>query len=581
MAQTLEILIKGKDEASHVFKNVEKNAGGLQNTLGKIGGTMGVALAAGVAAAGVGVVALGGLAINTGFDFLKMKENAMTAFSTILGDTEKAKSLLADLQDFAKVTPFQFEEVANAAKSLLAFGTEAADMEETLRRVGDIASGVGAPLNEIAQIYGKAQVQGRLFAEDINQLTGRGIPLIQELAKQFGVTEEEVKKLVEEGKVGFDNLEQAFKDLTTEGGKFGGMMEAQSKTFDGMWSTFIDQLTEVSALLAGPLFDVAKEALSGISEMLASPEVQEGIKRFATDLADGMRAAGEAIKGLMPFVTEVVGAISSLFQGGGGAENGFMTWLGELGAALNEAGATIGTALKPALDALAPILNEIGGVVGPVLAEGFRLMGEHLNNSVIPGIALSIVKFLEAIPPAVEFAKTVKDVIVDALIILGNKWDEINTFISDTAGFIQGAIDKFVEIVSILEDKVAPAFEWFKNNVLKPFTDALAALKNYISQVIDALTTLATKIAGGLPSLPSLPSAADVGGALNNAAGGIFGGGRGAGGAGNIANDNRSQNNNVTMILPNVRTANDAQQIQKALNNMARGANMRVAQGLG
>jgi tape measure domain-containing protein len=162
------------------------------------------------------------------------------AFTTMLGSKERADKLMQEVTQFAATTPFELSEVAGATRSLLAFGISADKIKETLRSLGDVSAGVGAPIQEIAEVYGKARVQGRLFAEDINQLTGRGIPIIQELAKQFGVAEDQVRGLVESGKVGFPQIEKAFQDLTSEGSKFGGLMEAQSKTLTGQLSNLSD-----------------------------------------------------------------------------------------------------------------------------------------------------------------------------------------------------------------------------------------------------------------------------------------------------------------------------------------------------
>jgi tape measure domain-containing protein len=162
------------------------------------------------------------------------------AFKTMLGSKEKADKLMAEVTQFAATTPFELSQVANATRSLLAFGISADKIKSTLRALGDVSAGIGAPIEELAQLYGKAKVQGRLFAEDINQLTGRGVPIIQELAKQFGVADDEVKKLVESGKVGFPQIEKAFQDLTAAGSLFGGLMEAQSKTLTGQLSNLSD-----------------------------------------------------------------------------------------------------------------------------------------------------------------------------------------------------------------------------------------------------------------------------------------------------------------------------------------------------
>ncbi len=195
-----------------------------------------------LAAAGAGAVA-----VKRMLSLAASAEQAQVSFETLLGSADDAKRLLQDLGRFAAATPFQIEELRNASRSLAAFGVNAEEIVPTLRRLGDVSAGINQPIGEIAEIYGKARVQGRLFMEDINQLTGRGIPVIQELAKQFGVAESEVRELVSSGQVNFANLEQAFIDLTAEGAKFGGLMQAQSETLAGSFSTLKDVGTQTLA----------------------------------------------------------------------------------------------------------------------------------------------------------------------------------------------------------------------------------------------------------------------------------------------------------------------------------------------
>ncbi len=233
---------------------------------------VGAALAGGAAAMGVGVKA-----VNAAADF----EQTKVAFATLIGDAGKAEQTLAKLRELGAETPFEFPELADAGRKLIAFGESADSVPETLRRIGDVSAGVQAPVNEIAELYGKARVQGRLFAEDINQLTGRGIPIIQELAKQFGVSDSEVKKLVESGKVGFPNIERAFIDMTSQGGKFAGMMEAQSKTTSGLFSTLKDTINEVFLTLGTPINDAIRplvEQAIGLVQKL-TPLAAEAGKR--------------------------------------------------------------------------------------------------------------------------------------------------------------------------------------------------------------------------------------------------------------------------------------------------------------
>lgn len=162
------------------------------------------------------------------------------AFETMLGSKSKADALMGQLIDTAATTPFEMSEVAEASKMLLAYGMEGDKVNETLIRLGDIAAGLSMPLKDLAFLYGTTMVQGRLYTQDLNQFLGRGIPLADELAKQFGKNKSEVKKLVEEGKIGFPEVQKAIEALTGEGSKFGGLMEKQSKTIKGQLSNIAD-----------------------------------------------------------------------------------------------------------------------------------------------------------------------------------------------------------------------------------------------------------------------------------------------------------------------------------------------------
>ena len=188
------------------------------------------------------------------------------AFNTMLGSKEKADALMAQMVETAATTPFDLQSVANGAKQLLAYGVAAEDINQTLIRLGDIAAGLSIPLNDLVYLYGTTMSQGRLYTQDFNQFTGRGIPLIAELAKQFGVAESEVRGLVEAGRVGFPEVQKVIESLTDEGGKFGGLMEAQSKTISGQISNIGDSISmmfnEIGQANEGVINDVLGTASS-------------------------------------------------------------------------------------------------------------------------------------------------------------------------------------------------------------------------------------------------------------------------------------------------------------------------------
>lgn len=194
------------------------------------------------------------------------------AFETMLGSAEKADALMNQLVNTAATTPFGLEDVSQGAKQLLAYGLEAEKVNETLIRLGDIAAGLSVPLNDLVYLYGTTMAQGRLYTQDLNQFTGRGIPMISELAKQFGVAESRVKELVEEGKVGFPEVQKVIESLTDEGGKFGGLMEAQSKTITGQISNIEDAIDSMFNNLGKQSEGAINTVLSGVSYMVENYE---------------------------------------------------------------------------------------------------------------------------------------------------------------------------------------------------------------------------------------------------------------------------------------------------------------------
>lgn len=162
------------------------------------------------------------------------------AFGTMLGSEEKANALMQQMINTAAHTPFDLQGVAEGAKQLLAYGEASEKVNDTLVRLGNIASGLSIPLNDIVYLYGTTMVQGRLYAQDVRQFTGRGIPLVKELAQMYGVTADEINNMVSAGKIGFADVEKVLRKLTDEGGQFYNLMEKQSASLTGMISNLED-----------------------------------------------------------------------------------------------------------------------------------------------------------------------------------------------------------------------------------------------------------------------------------------------------------------------------------------------------
>ena len=194
------------------------------------------------------------------------------AFKTMLGSAAQADALMSQLVKTAATTPFGLTDIAQSAKQLLAYGVEADKVNETLIRLGDIAAGLSIPINDLAYLYGTTMVQGRLYTQDLNQFLGRGIPLIEQLAQQFGVAENQVKALVEEGKVGFPEVEQAIINLTNEGSMFGGLMAAQSQSITGQISNIEDAIDTMFNEIGKQNEGVINDALGLVSTLIENWE---------------------------------------------------------------------------------------------------------------------------------------------------------------------------------------------------------------------------------------------------------------------------------------------------------------------
>lgn len=169
-------------------------------------------------------------------------QQLQVALSTILQDKSKADHLIGEIVQFAAKTPFNLDDVANGAKQLLAYGSTADKVVGELSMLGDVASGLQIPIGQLIYLYGTLRTQGRAMTVDIRQFAGRGIPIYEELAKVLGVSKDQVGELVKEGKVGFKEVEQAFKNMTSEGGKFANLMENSAGTWPQRLSNIQDTL---------------------------------------------------------------------------------------------------------------------------------------------------------------------------------------------------------------------------------------------------------------------------------------------------------------------------------------------------
>ena len=204
------------------------------------------------------------------------------SFGTMLKSKEKANDLMAQMADLAAKTPFGLEEVSEGAKRLLAFQVPAEEVTETLRRMGDVAAGLGVPMGQLIHVYGQVKAQGKLMTNDLYQFMNAGIPIIAELSKVVGKSETEIKDMISAGKIGFPEVQAVIKNMTNEGGLFFNLMAEQSKSLGGQISNLGDSFDQM-------LNDIGKASEGYIS----------GAIQGVTFLVENYKTLGKVIAGLI------------------------------------------------------------------------------------------------------------------------------------------------------------------------------------------------------------------------------------------------------------------------------------------
>lgn len=243
------------------------------------------------------------------------------AFTTFLGDANKAKKLIAELTKFSIITPFTPEQVNKAAKSLLAFGVQAKDIIKTLKFLGDVSAGTGKDLSEMAIIFGQIRSTGRLMGQDLLQLINAGFNPLQIISEKTGKSVAELKKEMEKGLVTFKDVEDAFITATSAGGLFFNLMEKQSQSIAGKWSTIMGNIEEVSKGIFESNIEIIDllvtklgqytDAFNEIISMANSDPIFESATRIVEAYTTSLDEAGES-------TDKVSEALEQIAKGKGG-----------------------------------------------------------------------------------------------------------------------------------------------------------------------------------------------------------------------------------------------------------------------
>lgn len=288
MSERLDVL-EGKAD-----KN-KKSIGALTQSLTALGGVLGASAIVG------GIKGI----IDEGSKF----ETIRTSFNVMMGDVKKGEKVLQDLNKYSVVTPFTPEQVMRAGKTLLAFNIDAQKLMPTMKMLGDISSGTGKDLTELAVIFGQISSAGKLMGQDYLQLINAGFNPLQIMSEKTGKSMTQLKKDMEQGKIGIKEVEEAFKAATSEGGIFFEMTKKQSEATKGLESTLDGNIAEIKKNMGEGLLEVFKPVLGILIDMT------NGILNFAKESPNTFRA--------LTFMATGAAALLAVFVGGAGLISAF------------------------------------------------------------------------------------------------------------------------------------------------------------------------------------------------------------------------------------------------------------------
>ena len=239
-------------------------------------------------------------------------EQYLTSFEVMLGDARKAKDLMSELNTMAAKTPMELTDVVKNGTLLMNYGVDSDKLIETMTKLGDLAAGNAQKFERVSLAYGQMLAKGKVSGEELRQMTEAGVPLLQALAEEIGVTSGEMQDLVSKGKIGIPELNAAIESMTTGTGQFAGMMEKQSQTFSGMLSTLSDEAQQFGREVGEDAFGVAKESLSELLDMIDDWRDDGTLDSIAKDLGTTVGAVAGMLKSLITLLVNCRGAVIPL-----------------------------------------------------------------------------------------------------------------------------------------------------------------------------------------------------------------------------------------------------------------------------
>jgi hypothetical protein len=440
-------------------------------------------------------------AVTNSIQFAAEAESTEAAFRTIIGSAKEANATLGELRKFADWSPFNTREVLESGKMMLAMGSSADALVKDMTLLGDVAAGLKIPIRDLSYLYGTLRSTGRATTVDINQFAMRGIGIWKQLETMLGMSNQQLRKFIETGGVTFEIVEQAFKNMTAEGGQFYNAMVEQSKTLSGIWSTFQSEmentLTEVGKVIVENLdlkwlVGQVSEAVIGFKEWLKT--VDPMAKRFAVFFAvilGGLVLIKLAVVGIGIAVTAATGGINLLLAAvvaGAAAVAGWAAYTGGLSEAWEKVVDNV-EHLYGWLKPLFPLMAAVAVVMAPAL--GILGLVIYYWDDIVEAVK----EFWNEVRPIATY---LKEGFLTAMTVIRNDmvkgWETIVRTFQRAVAYIRGLWDDNVGHITIdwksVKEGVFNALlfiEYAFNNIGKVADLAWAGIKYGAVALVNAL----------------------------------------------------------------------------------------------
>ncbi len=320
--------------------------------------------------------------LSSGVEFNKFVENQTMSFTVMMKSADKAKGMMKDLYDFAVNSPLTFKETAGASKQLMAYGFAAEELIPTMKSLGTVAIATGHSLDDISYIYGTLRSQGRAYSRDLMQFGMRGIPIYEELAKVMGVGADQIQKMASQGKIGFKEVEKAFQNMTTNGGRFAGTLEGYMTTLTGKLSMLTDMSQKSAGSLMSDTMPVLKQFVDKLTAILGTDKFQKTLKDLGAQIAVVAKGLSDMILFAVNNLPLIVNILETLIAMKIGSE---MMNIAKAFAGMGSAFGPIGLAVSAVLLTVISLRNE--------LASMYREANEAGKTSRDSGVRTSQLQF--------------------------------------------------------------------------------------------------------------------------------------------------------------------------------------------